>query len=125
MRCADLPHEAQRKGHERLNSYAQKSVLKAIVFSLFLAVVAAGIFFYLVTFCGAIVTVYIKGVHMANAPGLDMVLRKFALPAAGVVAAVVFAIGMRRPRVRDAAERAQVTGRRTNSANASPSVLIK
>ena len=70
--------------------------MKRFFFALFLALVAAGVSFYLILFCGLSFYLFVKGINPTEAPGLLSALRTVALPVSLALGVVVFILGLRR-----------------------------
>jgi hypothetical protein len=69
---------------------------KRVFLSCFLALVACGVFFYLVCFAGLMYTDVIGPLNPPNDSGLQWVLRHVALPVSIVLGALVFRFAFRR-----------------------------
>jgi len=69
---------------------------KRVFLSCFLALVACGIFFYVICFAGVMYTEITGPLNQPNDTGLQWVLRHLALPASILLGAVVFRFAFRR-----------------------------
>ncbi len=87
----------------------QNSLLWRVVFSLFLALVACGMSFYVILFLSLMVTAITHQANPAMAPSLQANLRYIVLPLCVLAGAAVFVITLRRSDKRDRAVPAQLS----------------